>query len=275
MIDIGTLTEGLQAQAGGIWLSDNRSAVSHPDECQDWYLAVEDSSYWFQHRAACIVECLRRFPPQGPFFDVGGGNGHVSMAIKAAGFAPVLLEPCLAAARNAERRGLSPIICATLEDAGFRAGSLPAVGAFDVLEHVEDDARFLRTVRQALVSEGLLYLTVPAFQWLWSDYDRYVGHHRRYSLPRLIRLLADCGYRTELASYLYLPLPLPIFLMRALPSRLGLAQRDLNRFQREHAAGRGIAARIMESLLARERKWLAAGRAVPLGSSCLVVARTA
>jgi hypothetical protein len=43
--------------------------------------ALEDSSFWFAHRNACLLAVLRQFPTIGPFFDVGGGNGFVAAAL--------------------------------------------------------------------------------------------------------------------------------------------------------------------------------------------------
>ena len=82
----------------------------------------------------------------------------------------------------ARSRGLDPVVCATLEEAGLRPESLDAVGLFDVVEHIRDEVGFLRTVRQTLCHGGRLYLTVPAFRALWSSEDDLVGHHRRYTL---------------------------------------------------------------------------------------------
>jgi len=255
-------------------MSTTRSEISHPDEWQEWYLAVEDGSYWFRHRAACIVESLRRFSPPGPVFDVGGGNGHVSLAMKRAGFEPVLVEPSVQAAENAQRRGLEPILCATLQDAGLLPGSVPALGAFDVLEHIEDDAGFLRLIEQTLRPGGLVLLTVPAFNVLWSGHDEYVGHYRRYTLRGLSALLQAAGFVIEFKTYLFAILPLPIFVQRSIPTRLGLTrQSSFERFQKEHATQRGWGVQAVERLLQQELAWLRRGRAIPFGSSCLIVAR--
>jgi hypothetical protein len=51
---------------------------------------VEDSSYWFGHRNARIVELVRQFPPNGLIFDIGGGNGFVAKGLEEAGFATVV-----------------------------------------------------------------------------------------------------------------------------------------------------------------------------------------
>ena len=90
------------------------------------------------------------------------------MAIKNAGFDAVVIEPGIQGAMNARNRGLSPVICSTLEDAGFKDHLIPAVGLFDLLEHIKDDISFLKTVKDLLIPGGRLYITVPAYSFLWS-----------------------------------------------------------------------------------------------------------
>ena len=80
---------------------------------------------------------VERFRPQGTIVDIGGGNGFVAGKLVQAGFPTVVVEPGETGARNAARRGVTTVICATLEAAHFRAASVPAACVFDVLEHIE------------------------------------------------------------------------------------------------------------------------------------------
>ena len=124
-------------------------------------LRVEDTSFWFRHRNRCIVSVVRRFSPDATFFDIGGGNGFVARGLMDAGVDCALIEPGIDGALAAHARGVDPVICATLEDAGIRPGSVAAAGMFDVLEHIEDENAALSEVRKLLASGGRLFLTVP------------------------------------------------------------------------------------------------------------------
>jgi len=264
----------LKLDRHGILLAGRREQISHPDDCQDWYRQVEDSSYWFGHRAACIVECLRRFPPGGTLVDIGGGNGHVAAALDRHGFPAGLIEPSLAAAQHARRRGVRPVVCATLEEAGLAPQSLAAAGLFDVLEHIEGDRELLLNLRSRLQDRGRLYLTVPAYGTLWSAHDERVGHFRRYRLGRLVRLLTACGFEVQYATYLFALLVPPIWLCRSLPHRFGRSSTsNRDRFAREHDAGRGGLQHVVRQVLRWEQRRVARGKTIPFGSSCLVVAR--
>ncbi|HEY1582157.1 MAG TPA: class I SAM-dependent methyltransferase [Chthoniobacterales bacterium] len=63
----------------------------------------------------------------------------------------------------------------------------------DVLEHVADDEALLNDVASHLAPNGNIFVTVPAFSWLWSAHDRFLGHHRRYTIKTLGALVARVG----------------------------------------------------------------------------------
>ena len=273
VVDLAGIAEHLREGEGGIWFSAALSNVSYPEEGNAISYALEEESFWFRHRNRCIVETLRMFPPEGPVFDVGGGNGFVSLALRDAGFTAIVVESGPVGARHAAARGLRPVICSTLQDAGFRAGVVPAVGLFDVLEHIADDRVFLKLVRGLMPTGGRLYVTVPAYNFLWSTEDDLAQHHRRYTLWSLKAVLEPCGFAMEFGSYVFALLPIPIFLMRALPSRLWRRTSEFERKRAEHRPPRGQSGRLLEFLLEAELAILRRRRCIPFGGSCLAVAR--
>lgn len=274
VIDPRTLAGNLDLAPDGLWWPRSRSRVDYPDEGNAFCFQVEDQSFWFQHRNRCILAAVARFPPPGPIFDIGGGNGFVARALTQAGHPAVVVEPGPVGARNAQARGLSPVICSTLDDAGFHPGALPAAGLFDVLEHIEDDRGVLRRLASLVRPGGRLYVTVPAYQWLWSGEDVLGGHHRRYGLGALTRVVREAGFAVEFATYFFWPLPLPILLVRAIPWRLGHRPPvDVEAIKRELKPPTGPAVDLLTALLGLERKWLEGGGRLPFGGSCLLVAR--
>ena len=52
---------------------------------------------------------------------------------------------------------------------------------FDVLEHIEDDCATLSNLKRKLSDNGHIFITVPAYNWLWSEHDEINHHKRRYS----------------------------------------------------------------------------------------------
>jgi SAM-dependent methyltransferase len=274
-LNLREIAPNLELDQDGWWRSRKLSDVSYPEEGNEFCFAVEDSSFWFRHRNRCILEAIKIFPPSGAFFDVGGGNGYVARAIQESGLEVVLVEPGLTGVRNALKRGIRQVVRGTLEDAGVLAETLPAVGLFDVVEHIRDDSGFLTEINRLTVPGGRVYVTVPAYQWLWSGEDILAGHARRYTVPGLRRLLEDAGFTVEFATYFFGFLPLPILLLRVLPYRLGIAPKETtgSAARSDHGLGHPLAGRILDMLTGRELSRIAELRPVRMGGSCMAVAR--
>jgi hypothetical protein len=78
----------------GVWRGRGTEPVSYPAAGNNACFALEDSSFWFAHRNACLLAVLRQFPAIGPFFDIGCGNGFVAAVLQSGGGVPVVLvEP--------------------------------------------------------------------------------------------------------------------------------------------------------------------------------------
>jgi SAM-dependent methyltransferase len=71
----------------------------------------------------------------------------------------------------------------------------------DVLEHVEDDVGFLRSLRRALRPEGTLVVKVPSGDWLYGTMDHAIGHYRRYSKKTLRAALGSAGLHDSGSLY--------------------------------------------------------------------------
>lgn len=277
MIDIRSISNGLLLGNDGIWHSQNSSGVSYPLDGNEMCFAIEDGSFWFRHRNNCIIAAVRTYPPRnkGTIFDIGGGNGFVAAGLAIAGFDVALVEPGRIGAMNARRRGLRTVICATADTTTFNRGSLPAIGLFDVIEHIEDDYSFLRSMRELIEEEGYLYATAPSYPFLWSGEDVSAGHFRRYSLKGMSDILTASGFEVIFSSYIFRFLPVPIFLFRALPYKIGISKKDLSltNISRDHAVNGGLCAHFLYSLLQSEISNIQDRRAMRFGSSCLIVAK--
>lgn len=261
-------------QASGIWRSARSAAVAYPEGDHATCFALEDESFWFRHRNRCILAAVRRHAPAGFILDVGGGNGYVSRALLDAGYPAVVMEPGPEGALNARRtRHIPEVICATLEEAALHSGAIPAVGMFDVLEHIEDDRAVVAELHRVLLPKGYVYLTVPSFNWLWSGSDVSAMHYRRYSQKTLSAVFQDhfdIVYMTALFERL-----VPVFFMaRTVPYALGLQRNRSDRqFAAEHKAGGAAGVSLIDRLLAHEVTRIARGESQRWGSSLLLVAR--
>ena len=274
-IDLSSLSRVLGCDDDGIWRAHNSShaKLSFPEGGHEAGFRIEDESFWFAHRNECIAAALRGHTIDGPFLDVGGGNGAVSKALENRGLRTVLLEPGPEGAHNARVRGLRTVVNATLEDAHFADGTFAAAGAFDVIEHIADDDAILREVHRVLRPNGIMCVTVPAYEWLWSSEDVLAGHHRRYTLPRLEKVLTRCGFEVGYQTYFFAPLTLPMFLMRSVPHRLHRrSEAAVEETASKQHTPSPLARKVMDALLAPELARIARGHTIPVGTSCLAVA---
>ncbi len=76
-----------------------------------------------------------------------------------------------------------------------------AILYIDVLEHIEDDARELRRAASHLSRGGALIVLSPAHPWLFTPFDRAIGHYRRYTRGSL-QAAAPPHLRREKLQYL-------------------------------------------------------------------------
>jgi len=84
----------------------------------------------------------------------------------------------------------------------FATAGFDVVAAFDIIEHVADDGRVFAELDRVLAPDGELLLSVPLHQSAWTEFDAFVGHHRRYDPADLERRLAQHGLRVaESAVY--------------------------------------------------------------------------
>lgn len=257
-----------------IWVSSDHTELSYPEEGNERCFQIEDRSFWFQHRNDCILTALRLYPPTGLLLDVGGGNGYVTRRLLDEGFEAALVEPGPVGAYNGKKiRDIPTVFCSTLEGCGFPTESVDAIGLFDVLEHVEDESTFLAHAHSVLKPNGRLYLTVPAFNWLWSASDDAAGHYRRYSPAKLASSLSN-RFRVLFITCFFGALVLPVFAFRILPYRLGLAKHRTKALstETEHGTGGGYSVKVMKRFLSHERSQIELGRSKAWGSSCLCVA---
>ena len=72
----------------------------------------------------------------------------------------------------------------------FSDQAFDLVCAFDVIEHVEDDRRVFGEVSRVLRDGGVLIFSVPVHAHLWTEFDDWVGHARRYDPADLLAIMA-------------------------------------------------------------------------------------
>lgn len=258
-----------------IWFTSKTVNTAYEESMHDIFADVERDSYWFYQRNRCLLALAQQYTKQKTLIDIGGGNGFVSLHFQENGWTAVNIEPGLGGCRNAEARGLEFNICGTIEDAKPFTNSLPNCGAFDVIEHIEKDFDFVKTVHNSLQDNGIFLVTVPAFNSLWSNDDIQVGHFTRYTKKSITHLLERAGFKVEFSSYLFSFLVLPIFLVRSIPYRFGFGKGGTTAggHKNNHSVPKGIVGKLLQFLLNFEYNRISKGKKILVGSTVIVVAR--
>jgi SAM-dependent methyltransferase len=154
--------------------------------------------------------------------EVGCGGGYLSSLLLQAGADVVAADLLTSAAQFALEKGVNKGLTF---DAGrpwpFAQHSFEIIIMLDVLEHVENDVGCLQEVRRVLRKGGRAVLSVPAHQFLFSSWDQVLGHHRRYSKPRLRHIFQDAGLEPVILSYQNVLSFLPALVLRGKDRILG------------------------------------------------------
>lgn len=105
---------------------------------------------------------------------------------------------------DVDPRGLSAGgICGSVLTLPFADAKFDVVAAFDVVEHCEPESTALSELARVLRPGGTLVVSVPAYQWAWSDHDVANGHHRRYTRGRAVRAIQAAGLEVTRTTYAF------------------------------------------------------------------------
>lgn len=166
---------------------------------------LDERHWWYRARrdvlAALITRCARP-APGARLLEIGCGTGHnIAMLRRFGEVDAIEVDP--AARAMAEQRLGRPVASAPLPDLpGVPDGGFDMVGAFDVIEHIEDDRAALAGIARVLKPGGRFVMTVPAHPWMWSAHDVVNHHHRRYTKGGLASLFEGSPLKLERIGYL-------------------------------------------------------------------------
>ena len=233
---------------------------------------LEAGNFWFRARNRLILWALHKYSPElKSFLEIGCETGFVISAISK-GFPEARLsgseyfEDGLVYARQRV-----PIA----EFAQMDARSIPyeseldVIGAFDVLEHIEEDQSVLQQMYKAIKPGGFVFITVPQHRWLWSVADEYACHVRRYTANELHKKFCQAGFEIVRSTSFVSSLLPAMYLSR-------LLQRKKPNMSIEDVTGlrvNPLLNKFFEWLLNGELVLISAGFSLPMGGSRLLVAR--
>ena len=188
----------------------------------DTMAAMDQHHWWYRARREVIAALIRAkaMPaPSAELLEIGCGTGH-NLAMLGEFGRVHALEVDPAAREIAEKRLGRTVLSAPLpEIAGVPLHHFDMVGAFDVIEHIEDDQAAVASIAQCLKPGGKFVMTVPAHPWMWSAHDVVNHHHRRYSKQSLRALIDGSPLQLESIGY-FNSLLFPVAIAKRLASRV-------------------------------------------------------
>jgi 2-polyprenyl-3-methyl-5-hydroxy-6-metoxy-1,4-benzoquinol methylase len=167
------------------------------EELANFSIVVNWKTYW----SSTILPYLGKY-----ILEVGAGIGSSTKILSSMSSAEtwLCLEPDpgnIEILKNEKRAGDIPAYCE------FRQGGLTALREndhfdsilyIDVLEHIEDDEKEILLASEHLLENGHLIILAPAYPFLFSEFDKAIGHYRRYSRGMFADNYADSLHRVSI-----------------------------------------------------------------------------
>jgi SAM-dependent methyltransferase len=253
-----------------VMVSSTEPDVGYDPELFAQLAEIEDKSFWFRARNRLIVQLVSEVATPGDqFLEIGCGTGYVLQAlVRGCGLRATGSDPFAAALGHARRR----VPEADFAELDARAmpyeQSFDLAGAFDVLEHIDDDVAVLCGLYRAVRPGGYVLLTVPQHPSLWSAADTQARHVRRYRRAELVDRVRQSGLT---------PVRITSFVTSLLP--LMALSRWRTRYRRRSYDPMADLVlplpvnRLFEAVLDVERALIRRGMDLPVGGSLVLVAR--
>ncbi len=153
---------------------------------------LDDRHWWYRARRDILANLIRREarpPDNAKILELGCGTGHNLSMLGQFGRVDGLELDDEARALSEKRLGRSIMSAPLPELAGVPDRHYDVIGAFDVIEHIDDDHAALASIATKLKPGGKFVMAVPAHQWMWSAHDVVNHHKRRYSKRALKQLI--------------------------------------------------------------------------------------
>ena len=154
---------------------------------------LDDRHWWYRARRRILAELVRREarpPKDARILEIGCGTGHNLSMLAGFGHVDGLELDDEMRALSEKRLGRKIMRSPLPELSEVKDKSYDLIGAFDVIEHIDDDVAAVAAIATKLKPGGKFMMTVPAHPWMWTAHDVANHHKRRYS-KRALKALID------------------------------------------------------------------------------------
>jgi SAM-dependent methyltransferase len=208
MIEKYKLINGIKCYNPDVALENS----DYPAESFKLLFEIEDENFWFVNRNHIIKHLFKKHlgEESNKVLEIGCGTGYVLKGLydRFKKYDLYGSEIHLEGIQFAQNR------LPNIEFIQLDATHMPfenefdAIGAFDVLEHIEEDVKVIQEVHNSLKKGGFFIISVPQHQWMWSINDDIAYHKRRYSRKELKNKLINEGFEiVYISSFVFILFP--------------------------------------------------------------------
>jgi len=247
---------------------------SFPADDHEILFQQENNCFWFSERNKLIIWVLKKyFPHAETVMEIGCGTGYVLNGLSST-YPEIKYTGAEIYTRGlkfaAERVPQANFIQMDARQIPFRE-EFDIIGAFDVIEHVEEDQQVLSQMFKAVRPGGGIIITVPQHKWLWSVTDELGCHKRRYTRRELGDKVAKSGFEViKMVSFMSLLLPLIVVLRgRYLLCTKEMTEKSVNSELRINSALNSL----FRAICILEMRIIQIGFSFPAGGSLLCIAK--
>lgn len=159
------------------------------NDYENYYREIEDRHPWFVARSDLFLSLIPS-NKNSSILDFGCGSGGFLKRLNNSGYMD------LSGVEVSEIKTTSASDCFAITKT-IQKRKYDVILMMDVLEHIENDSAILREIKSHLKPDGILLLSVPAYQFLWSNHDILNMHYRRYNRNSLQKVIEEAKFKTQ------------------------------------------------------------------------------
>jgi SAM-dependent methyltransferase len=233
---------------------------------------VEENNFWFKVRNRILIDLIKKYSGKSgnkKLLEIGCGTGYVLSGLSSStDFQLSGSDIHVEGLKYAKERVPSAEFIQMDATAMPFKNEFDAIGAFDVIEHISEDELALKNIHRSLRKNGVLYISVPQYMFMWSSIDEISFHKRRYSKGELMQKVSAAGFKIEYCgSFVFTLFPMMV------ASRFLMQRKGGEASGNQEFSMNSFLNRILESVLSLDEFFIKRGIRLPFGGSLLCVAR--
>lgn len=250
----------------------------YPHEAFSILYELEEDNFWFQSRNKIIQNITKKYVKEedAKFLEIGCGTGFVLQNLnkKFPSFSFFGSEIHLEGIKFAKKRvPNATFIQLDATEMPFE-NEFDAIGAFDVLEHIDADTAVMKGIYKALKPDGHFIITVPQHQFMWSINDDIAFHKRRYSRIEMLEKLKNEGFTIEyVSSFVFMLFPMMLLSRLTKTNNKKKVTKEIIIQEIKNLKVNSMVNAIFIQLMKIDEMLIKKGISLPFGGSLLVVAK--